>query len=299
MNNNTVILFATSLFRLTMIQTIDNRNTETNSLDVTNSIFSFVILYECKDGSVHLIFCEKNGTVLDAHEVAKGQIKHDKYVKSLAWSSMEDILATGSADGRVQIHKLVWNLFDSNGAVVEKIQTLQLQGPVESLCFRGNQLCCYARGSPYLLCFDLNDNFSQQKINLNRDTGTAGFDDHVSFAVMDMSPYEDNYMALATDTSRNIIMDWRNGQHVRNLYGHKNDSYSQPKLAWSKNGQYLYGNTQNESVVCVWDIATSSIVDRLESHSKTIRDMYSSNLTETLVTTSYDKKTQFWLSSTD
>lgn len=141
--------------------------------------------------------------------------------------------------------------------------------------------------------------FPNKKINLNRDTGTAGFDDHVSFAVMDMSPYEDNYMALATDTSRNIIMDWRNGQHVRNLYGHKNDSYSQPKLAWSKNGQYLYGNTQNESVVCVWDIATSSIVDRLESHSKTIRDMYSSNLTETLVTTSYDKKTQFWLSSTD
>jgi len=253
----------------------------------------------CMDGSVHVIFYQKVGTVLNAHEVAKDTIKHKKYVRTLAWSQTENILATASADGCVQIHKLVWNLIDSTDIALEKIQTLQLSGPVESLCFREDQLYCYARGSPNLLCFDLQDDFAQQKVNLNRGQGNAGFDDHVSFAVMDMSPYEDNYLALATDTSRNGIMDWRTGQIVRNLYGHKNDSYSQPKLAWSKNGQYLYGNSQHESVVCVWDIASSQIVDRLESHSNSIRDMYSSNLTETLVTTSFDKKTQFWLSSTD
>jgi WD40 repeat protein len=263
-------------------------------------MFVFIFLHLLfKDGSVHVIYYEKSGRTLNAHEVAKGTIKHGKYVRSLAWSPSENILATGSADGCIQIHKVVWNLIDPTDIVLEKIQNLQLSGPIESLCFREDQLCCYARGSPSLQCFDLQDNFAQQKINLNKGPGNAGFDDHVSFAVMDMSPYGKDYMALATDTSRNIIMDWKTGHHVRNLYGHKNDGYSQPRLAWSNNGQYIYGNSQTENVVCVWDVASSSIVDRLESHSNTIRDMHSSKLTDTLVTTSFDKKTQFWLSSTD
>lgn len=249
----------------------------------------------CMDGSVHVIYFERDGsTTLNAEEIGKGTIKHGKYVKCLAWSSTDNILATASADGSVQIHKLDWNFIDATGATLEKVQNLQLSGAVESLCFREDHLCCYARGSANLICFDLRDNFSQQKINLNRGPGNACFDDHVSFAVMDISPYEKDYLALATDSSRNIIMDWRSSNQVRNLYGHKNDSYSQPKLAWSKNGQYLYGNSQHESVVCVWDIASSSIVERLEGHSNTVRDMYSSSSTQTLVTTSFDKKTQFW-----
>ena len=248
----------------------------------------------CMDGSVHVLFYEKDGLTVKAEEVAKGTIKHGKYVRSLAWSSTENILGTASADGCVQVHKLVWNFIDAEGATLEKIQNIQLSGPVESLCFREDHLCCYARGSSNLICFDLQDNFAQQKINLNRGPGNACFDDHVSFAVMDMSPYERDYLALATDTSRNIIMDWRSGNQVRNLYGHKNDSYGQPKLTWSKNGQYLYGNSQHESGVCVWDIASSSIVEKLEGHSNIVRDLYSSNVTDTLVTVSFDKKTQVW-----
>jgi WD40 repeat protein len=111
---------------------------------------------------------------------------------------------------------------------------------------------------------------------------------------MDMAPFGD-YLALATDTSRNIIIDWTTGRQVRNLYGHQNDGFSQPKIAWSKNGQYLYGNSQDGSAVCVWDIASSEIVDRLESHTSTVRDVFSSHSTNTLVTTSFDKKTQIWL----
>lgn len=250
----------------------------------------------CMDGSVHVLFFEKDGcsSTIHAEEIAKGKIKHGKYVKCLAWSSTENILATASADGSIQVHKLEWNFVDATGATLEKVQHLQLSGSVESLCFREDHLCCYARGSSNLICFDLRDNFSQQKINLNRGPGNACFDDHVSFAVMDISAYQQDYLALATDSSRNIIMDWRSGNQVRNLYGHKNDSYSQPKLAWSKNGQYLYGNSQDESVVCIWDIGSSSIVEKLDDHSNTVRDMYASSSTDTLVTTSFDKKTQFW-----
>lgn len=252
----------------------------------------------CMDGNVRVLFYQKAGTEFQVSEVAKNAIKHTKYVRSLAWSPTENILATASADGCVQVHKLEWDLINSDSVKMEKIQTLQLPGPVESICFQKDHLCCYARGSPYLMYFDVQDNFAQHKINLNQGPGNAGFDEHVSMCIMDMASYGD-YLALATDTSRNIIMDWKSGKFVRNLYGHRNDGFSQPKIAWSNNGQYLYGNTQEESLVCVWDIASSTIVDRLEGHSNCVRDMFSSNATETLVTTSFDKKTQIWLAPID
>jgi WD40 repeat protein len=248
----------------------------------------------CMDGTVHVIFYESVGKELKAIEVSKGTIKHTKYVRTLAWSPDDNILATASADGCIQVHKLNWNLMDAASVTMEKIQTLKLPGAVESLCFTKGHLFCYARGSAYLHYFNLNENYKQTKINLNQGAGNAGFDDHVSFTVMDMAPFGD-YLALATDTSRNIIIDWTTGRQVRNLYGHQNDGFSQPKIAWSKNGQYLYGNSQDGSAVCVWDIASSEIVDRLESHTSTVRDVFSSHSTNTLVTTSFDKKTQIWL----
>jgi hypothetical protein len=69
--------------------------------------------------------------------------------------------------------------------------------------------------------------------------GTGCFDEHVSFAVLSLqpSPYGGKYLALATDTSRNIIMESGTDRIVRNLYGHKNDGFSNPKVAWSSNGQ--------------------------------------------------------------
>jgi WD40 repeat protein len=262
----------------------------------------------CMDGSVHVIYYDKvdvtgrNGNLKAIQVAEESHIQHNKYVRTVVWSPHDNILATASADGIIQIHKLNWNLFDSSTVTMEKIETLQLSGPVESMCFLpNNQLCCYARGTPYLIYFDLNNNFSQTKINLNHNQqhgsgNQAGFDDHVSFAVMDMTPYGDSYLALATDTSRNIILDWKTGKQIRNLYGHKNDGFSQPKVAWSQNGQYLYGNSQDDPVICVWDIATSMMVDRLQGpHIHTIRDIFSSKFTDTLVTTSFDKKTQLWL----
>mmetsp|Transcript_1882 Transcript_1882/g.4915 ORF Transcript_1882/g.4915 Transcript_1882/m.4915 type:complete len:436 (+) Transcript_1882:181-1488(+) len=258
----------------------------------------------CMDGSVHVVYFETDDAAytsssssspsLRAEEIAPGTIKHGKYVRCLAWSSSDDLLATASADGSVKVHRLDWNLVDGTGATLEPVQTLQLGGPVESICFREDVLCCYARGSSNLSCFDLRDDFAQRKINLNRGPGNKCFDDHVSFAVMDMTTRGD-YLGLATDSSRNIVMDWRTGHQVRNLYGHKNDGYSQPRLAWSgANSEYLYGNSQHENAVCVWDLASSKIVERLEGHSNTVRDMFASETTDTLVTTSFDKTTRFW-----
>mmetsp|Transcript_16109 Transcript_16109/g.21594 ORF Transcript_16109/g.21594 Transcript_16109/m.21594 type:complete len:126 (-) Transcript_16109:751-1128(-) len=122
---------------------------------------------------------------------------------------------------------------------------------------------------------------------------------------MDLAPSPDGkYIAAATDTSRQIILESSSSRQIRNLYGHKNDGFSQPKLAWSTNGQYILGNTQEDNSICVWDIASSSIVKRLDdktcnsgggAHTGQIRDLYSSSTSNTFVTASYDKTVKVWL----
>lgn len=83
---------------------------------------------------------------------------------------------------------------------------------------------------------------------------------------------------------------------LKDLYNANNYSwFYRPRIAWSLNGQYLYGNTQDEPMIWVWDVATGDIVQQLEgSHSQKIYDMYSSQVTDMLVTTSFDKQTNLW-----
>jgi len=249
----------------------------------------------CMDGSVHVIHIETDCGILKAKEISPGYIKHGKYVRTVVWVPDENIFASSSADGYIHIHQIVWNGWDEN-IHIEKVQTLNLSSPVESMCFHKNMLVCYVRGTPFLSYFNRMEDWKLTKQSLNSGPGyaAAGFDQHVSFCVMDISPWGE-YLALATDTSRNIILEFHTGKQIRNLYGHKNDGFSQPKIGWSKNGQYIYGNTQDGSVMVIWDISTATIVDRLDGHENTIRDLYSSPNSDTVITTSFDKKTHIWL----
>ena len=103
------------------------------------------------------------------------------------------------------------------------------------------------------------------------------------------------YLCAATDTSRNIIIEVGTNNIVRSLYGHKNDGFSQPRIAWSSSGQYIFGNTQEDSSICVWDIASTKMVKRLEGHTGQLRDIFGSKTSDTIVTCSYDKKVKVWL----
>ena len=125
---------------------------------------------------------------------------------------------------------------------------------------------------------------------------TGGFDSHVSFAVMHLAVSPNGkYICAATDASRNIIIEVGTSNIIRDLYGHKNDGFSQPRIAWSSSGQYIYGNTQEDSGICVWDIASTKLVKRLKSHTGQLRDIFSSSNTDTVATSSYDKTTKIWL----
>jgi WD40 repeat protein len=283
-----------------------------------------VIAAGCMDGNVRLAYCGfgRDGVPADADRLLKSRggdegssgkdgidgdavIGHSRYVKTVCWSPTEPILASASADGTVQLTRVSdVDVESCTTASIEMIKSIHFDGPVESMCYLndGNTLCCYVRGTSYLSYLDLRDNFKLRKVSLNGGAvGTGGFDDHVSFAVLSMSPSpRGKYIALATDASRNIVMEVGTTRIVRNLYGHKNDMYSNPKIAWSKNGQYIYGNSQDENCICVWDVASASMVRRLDEgyggHGKFVRDICSSGITDTVASVSFDKTAKIWLS---
>jgi len=282
------------------------------------------------DGSVRLVRYEQGAgggltaRVLESSGEGEDEIRHSKYVKFVVWSESSMILATGSADGTVQFSKVTQVINESSiddedecmetegcKVKIEKLRSLHFNGVVEAGCFLngGKTFCLFERGTSYLSYFDLNDGFKLTKQSLNG-TITGGFDDHVSFTVMHLcaSP-DERYICAATDSSRNIILEIINpqggkagsGTIIRDLYGHKNDGYSQPKVAWSKNGQYIFGTTQEDCSICVWDVASASIRKKLggagetNGHEKQIRDIFSSKISDTLVSASFDKSVIVWL----
>ena len=269
------------------------------------------------DGNIHLVVYQKQITGeirVVTESTIKNAIQHNKYVKTLSWgpTTTQDkkeslLLASGSADGTVRLSKVTLNTMvktdDDDEALqltVEILKTFHLKGTIEATAFvnDGNTLVWYERDTPFLTYLNIEKDYEIVTYSLNGDAPTGGFQDHVSFAVMHLvvSP-NGKYLCAATDSSRNIIMQVGTSNIVRNLYGHQNDSFSQPRVAWSKNGSYIYGNAQDDgsTTIIVWDIASSNIISRLEGvHRGQVRDLYSSPTSDTLVTASYDKSVKIW-----
>ncbi len=284
-----------------------------------------IVCVGCMDGSVHFIeFSFLSGKINASlmNFVGEERIKYSKYVKSIAWSENQSIVASSSADGTAILSKITivdeedetmggddadadvdmslnTSYVSTKQVRVEKLKSFHFKGVVETLCFvkESTSLCMYERDTSYLTYFDMNDEYKMSKCSLNGKT-TGGFDDFVSFAVMQLSVSPNGkYICAATDSSRNIILEVGTANIIRDLYGHKNDSYSQPRVAWSSSGQYVFGNSQEDCDICVWDVASSSIVKKLPSHTGQIRDMFSSKTSDTLMTVSYDKSCKVWLNA--
>ena len=276
--------------------------------------FNDIVCAGCMDGSVHFIgfsFIGGKANAWALKSLGDDDIKFSKYVKSIAWSTSSPVVACSSADGTVIVSRvtildedtIMDDVDDDNvhrkDINITKLKSLHFKGSVEALCFvkDGQSLCIYERDTSYLSYFDLADEYKMTKFSLNGKT-TGGFDDFVSFAVMQLSVSPNGkYLCAATDSSRNIIIEVGTDNIIRDLYGHKNDSFSQPRVAWSSSGQYVFGNTQEDSGICVWDVASASIVNKLPHHSSQIRDIFSSTTSDTLITASYDKSCTVWLNA--
>lgn len=274
-----------------------------------------VLAAGCMDGSVHFIGYSLVMGKVKAWKMSTNEgkpVKYSKYVKSIAWSPTDNIVASCSSDGTATLvkvtrstesdHDTMMISDDDNdtlkqSASLKEVKSFHFKGAVETLCFtnNGSVLILYERETSYLTYIDLNDGFKLSTYSINGDV-CGGFDGHVSFAILQLALSPDGkYICAATDASRNIVMKVGSSNIVRDLYGHKNDSFSNPRVAWSQNGQYIFGNTQEDCSLLVWDVASSKIVKLLKGHDGQLRDIYSSKSSDIVVTASFDKSCRVWL----
>lgn len=247
----------------------------------------------CMDGKVYLVNSKASAEPQNDTNIVVTPKTHSKYVKSMAWSCHESILATASANGSVHIYRINPPTAFEPNISVQFVTSLHWNEPVETCLFLPNKkFICHVRGTPFLQYFNESTFELENQVNLNADS-SGKHDHHVSFTIMDLqlSPNQ-KYLAAATDAHRNMVLDL-DGVIVRNLYGHTADGFSTPKIVWG-NDNYIMSNTQDQAAICVWDVASSQLVERLTlPHTQPIRSLCSSG-SNFVVTTSFDKRTCFW-----
>ncbi|EDV19725.1 uncharacterized protein TRIADDRAFT_61807 [Trichoplax adhaerens] len=119
-------------------------------------------------------------------------------------------------------------------------------------------------------------------------------DNFVSFTAMDIcvSP-DNNFVTVATDTSRIILYEIKTGQQLLNFYGATNDGFSQPRHCWHPDGHYLYSTSQ-DNCIYVWEISTQQIVSKLKVHTNVVRHISISDKLKILVSGGYDATAVLW-----
>ena len=263
--------------------------------------------------------------------------KHNKYVSAICWSRRCNFLstsatrkhghflATASSDGTVYIY-FVFESEDSERKLqIENVEALYFDDAITCLCFTSFTgsgidddivLYAYVRNTPHLKVIRMptNDNINESCIITTLHLNTSLFDDHVSFAVLDLKiSADEKYIAAACDNHCHLILDNRLSSFphrlstiVRKLYGHTADCYSRPVVAWSNDGQYVYSNTQNESKLCIYSIASGKLLEVNDAegaeteqqplgHVRPIKDVYAHPNGTVVVTTSFDRKTILWV----
>ena len=145
-----------------------------------------IVAAGCMDGSVVLVSYSVNFGEVTARGLIVNDgddIKHSKYIKSIAWSPIDSVVTTSSADGTVYISKISIDNFQDDDMQdedmqdeenikyvrIQKAHTLHLAAAPEALCYvkNGSTLCLYERETSYLSYFDLNDECKMTKHSLN------------------------------------------------------------------------------------------------------------------------------------
>ncbi len=158
----------------------------------------------------------------------------------------------------------------------------------------GLTVLCGVRNDPYLHAVNVVSFEKTGKYNLN-----ARLDDHVSFTPLDLVLSGDGqFLAVPTDGHRVIIFRTLTTRQVRNLYGLTADGFSNPRVAWSLDGAYLYATSQDHTVV-VWDVTTGKTLHKLSGHNNTIRDLAHHPTLELVITCGFDKTVRLWRPKAD
>ncbi|RDD41147.1 Protein will die slowly [Trichoplax sp. H2] len=213
---------------------------------------------------------------------------HNKYVVRVRWAPSGKSFISGSYDNSV-------NFFREDKTVTNhyyNVKALKFGGSVEAVCFLKNEdtAVISIRNDHRLHIFNCDDDPYQTRcINMN-----AIGDNFVSFTAMDIcvSP-DNNFVTVATDTSRIILYEIKTGQQLLNFYGATNDGFSQPRHCWHPDGHYLYSTSQ-DNCIYVWEISTQQIVSKLKVHTNVVRHISISDKLKILVSGGYDATAVLW-----
>jgi hypothetical protein len=235
---------------------------------------------------------------------------------------------------------------------VQHIESFYFDNPVTSICYAKGLtnngmivLYVYVRNTPHIKVIHMPSSIPTTETSGNccnistvLHLNTSIYDTHVSFAVLDIKMSHDyKYIAVACDNHCHLIVEnnctldvhqtgtvrntttnnnntpsIQKANIIRKLYGHVADSYSRPIVAWSCNNQYVYCNTQNDTKLCIYSIASGKLLEDHDNsdhrdrgseqqqqqlsqpHVRPIKYLCSHPYQNILVTTSFDRKTIVW-----
>ena len=277
----------------------------------------------CMDGSLHLLTyeVETNKIIL----TCSSSKHHDKYVVAIKWNSEGNFLATASHDhtailfsfnSKCEDEKKCWN------DVFTRVQRFCLESAVEDVAFvmrrnsKKESLIIAERSSVYLHIVDVTS-FHIEDMNVNERDDT-----HLSFSILSVVPSPDGSMlCLATDSDQLVVLDSHSGNQIckfererrrilvfraqnllllrtssntGTLVGHKCGQYAQASVCWDPSGDYIYSNSQKDSGIYVWSLATQRVVKRLSEHTKQVRSIDMNMVERSLVSGSFDKSIHLW-----
>jgi len=242
-----------------------------------NPVHSHLLLSASMDGT-HSLIDTKNNKVLQTFN------DHSKYVVFIRWSLDGLSFATASHDHTACLYKR--QSIDSPFQVALK---MLFDANAESISFnKSGILAVSVRDSNYLHLVNVNT-LERTKFNLN-----ASRDDHISFTPMHVSFGSSEYLLVSTDKDRLILYREGNSTPARNFWGAPNDAFSSPRNSWDPSGKYVYSTGQDHKIY-VWEVASQSVVHKLEGHNGIVRDICYHPNEKMLATCSFDKSVKLWV----
>ncbi|CAI2168793.1 751_t:CDS:2 [Funneliformis geosporum] len=233
----------------------------------------------------------------DAMNVVQTFKDHTKYVVRAKFSMDGKMIVTASYDHKIIFHKVGNEEMLSTLPSYNKIHSIIFGGNIESMCFLpDNQyLVVGVRGDNYLHYINLS-NFNDKKYNMN-----SNGDDWISFTPMDISPSPQNhgkYLLVSTDDENGRIILFRahSSQQIFNFYDLEaipDRKLTNPRHCWHPNGKYFF-TFGVDSIIRIFNVATKSIIHKLEGHKDIVRGLWFDQNRNVLVSCGFDKAVKIW-----
>ncbi|KAJ1339148.1 hypothetical protein BSLG_006286 [Batrachochytrium salamandrivorans] len=209
------------------------------------------------DGALHLVNMASQKVLCSWND-------HTKYATCSAFSSNGEWLVSGSYDYTINIYRR--NSPDATGS---------------DLGFTN------ATPSPSLE----HETFKVTPVNMN-----ANGDAWVSFVPVHISPSPSgHHVAVYTDAKagRIIIYETRTSRIVRDLWGVDADGFTQASCCWHPSGKFLFASSDDKTCL-VYHVSSGKVISKLTGHEGLIRNIAFDNVSNALVSCSYDRTVRVW-----